>query len=107
MLNVPRISMSPIAFSLVVTVPVACFLLFLVPERQKINILGIGRDKIQSQYFTVGVTKSRGETDRRSRATTPHPRHGWSLPCACVGCGTSGRLPASPPAPIRSPRGEN
>src|SRR3954471_16494060 len=47
------------------------FLLFLVPERQKINILGIGRDKSQSQYFTVGDTKSRGETERRHRVAKP------------------------------------
>src|SRR3954468_8653466 len=55
-------------------VPAACFLLFLVPERQKINILGIGRDKSQSQYFTVGTTKSKGETERRARAASPPGR---------------------------------
>ena len=42
--------------------PVACFLLFLFPERQKINILGIGRDKSQSYYF------SRSNTEPRSKA---------------------------------------
>src|SRR3954464_10721764 len=63
-------------------------------RRQKINILGIGRDKSQSQYFIVGDMKSRGETERRVRDATPPrrgcPTHTW------VGCGPSSRLPASP-----------
>ena len=51
------------------------FFLFLVLERQKINILIIGRDKSQSQFISVENTKSRGDTERRARAATP-PRCG-------------------------------
>ena len=52
--------------------PFACFLLFLVPVRQKINILGIGRDKSQSQYFTMGNTKPEYETGEGLEGAT-HP----------------------------------
>src|SRR3954468_23198063 len=42
----------------------------LVPERQKINVLGIGRDKSQSQYFTVGNTKPEYETEGTHQGAT-------------------------------------
>ena len=53
------------------TMPAACFLLFLVPGSQKMNILGIGRDKSQSQFFTKGGTEPEYETEREQRAATP------------------------------------
>ena len=60
---------------------VVCFLLFFVPERQKINILEIRRDKIQSQYFTVGNTKPEDETKEGLEGAT-HPGHVARLgPC--------------------------
>ena len=53
------------------TVPVACFLLFLVPGSQKMNILGIGRDKSQSYYFPGRLTEPEGESERGHRVATP------------------------------------
>ena len=53
------------------------------------NILGIGRNKSQSQYFTVTKTKSEGETKRSHRGAKPPlgaarpgpaPRHGVAHP---------------------------
>src|SRR3954465_11825553 len=64
---------------------VSClFLLFLVPERQKINILGIGWDKSQSQYFDVGNTKPEYETEETHQGATPlaarvGPPHAWGV----------------------------
>src|SRR5215216_2593138 len=52
-------------------VPVACFLLFLVPGSQKMNILGIGRDKSQSYYFPGRLTELEGESERVHRVATP------------------------------------
>ena len=57
------------------TVPVACFLLFLVPESQKMNILGIGWDKSQSYYFPGRLTEPEYETEEGQGLATP-PRHG-------------------------------
>ena len=51
--------------------PVAYFLLFLVSERPKINILGIGRDKSQSYYFPERLTEPEGELERGHRVATP------------------------------------
>src|SRR3954468_17472300 len=77
-------------------VPVACFLLFLVPERQKINILGIGRDKSQSRYFTVGNTNLEVETEGSHGVATP-PRRGQDRLAPGQGVG-----PRAPPAsPLR------
>ena len=53
------------------TVLVACFLLFLVPGSQKMNILGIGRDKSQSQFFTEGHEVQRGAGEAGQGAQTP------------------------------------
>ena len=53
------------------TVPAACFLLFLVPGSQKMNILGIGRDKSQSYYFPGRLTEPEGESERGHRVATP------------------------------------
>ena len=38
------------------------------------NILGIGRDKSQSQFFTEGDMEPEYETERGQRATTPPGR---------------------------------
>ena len=53
------------------TVLVACFLLFLVPGSQKLNILGIGRDKSQSYYFPGSLTELEGDSERGHRVATP------------------------------------
>ena len=53
------------------TVLVACFLLFLVPESQKMNILGIGSDKSQSRYFPERFTELEGETKGGHRVAKP------------------------------------
>src|SRR3954470_10339110 len=88
--------------------PVAYFLLFLVPGRQKINILGIGRDKSQSQYFTVGDTKSRGETERQTRVAKPPLPLGAARVGPCLGRVWPPWLPPSlASSPIRSPRCRN
>ena len=55
-------------------VPAACFLLFLVPGSQKMNILVIGWDKSQSRYFTEGDTEPEYETERGQGPLTP-PGH--------------------------------
>ena len=70
------------------------------------NILGIGRDKSQSQYFTEGNTELEDETERGQglatppgRAARPGPRQEvvWPLP-----------IPPRPLLPpISSPRDEN
>ena len=52
-------------------VPVACFLLFLVPESQKMNILGIGPDKSQSHYFPGIFMELEGETKGGHRVAKP------------------------------------
>ncbi len=40
------------------------------------NILGIGRDKSQSQYFTVGDTNPEDETEGRHEVATPPETEG-------------------------------
>src|SRR3954468_23039952 len=67
-------------------VPVACFLLFLVPERQKINILGIGRDKSQSSYFPGATRNHEAETEGGHRVAKP-PRRGQDLEAPGGGVG--------------------
>ena len=42
----------------------ACFLLFLVPGSQKMNILGIGRGKSQSAYFSGSHQMPEYETEK-------------------------------------------
>ena len=69
--------------------PVVFSLLYLVLERQKINILGIGRDKIQSQYFNVGNTKLEYETEEAHQGATPPGRVGGPTPCL-GGCSRPG-----------------
>ena len=79
-------------------VPAACFLLFLVLGSQKINILGIGRDKSQSAYFSGSHKMPEYETEKGWGPTTPPghaaklgPRQGvvWPTP--------------APPRPLLSP----
>ena len=60
--------------------PVACFLLFLVLERQKINVLGIGQGKSQSQYFTVVNVEPEDETEEGLDGATPPGRAGGPTP---------------------------
>src|SRR5215216_3122448 len=71
------------------TVPAACFCCFWFQESQKMNILGIGRDKSQSAYFYRSHQVPEYETERVQGATTPpgraarpDPRQGvvWPLP---------------------------
>ena len=85
------------------TVPVACFLLFLVPESQKMNILGIGRDKSQYAYFSRRLKELEYEMERGHRVATlplgagpPWPRQGvvWAPQAP----------PRSPLSPIRASR---
>ena len=54
------------------TVPAACFLLFLVLGSQKMNILGIGRDKSQSSYFTGRLTELEAEMEEGQGLATPY-----------------------------------
>ena len=88
------------------TVSAACFLLFLVLGSQKMNILGIGRDKSQIAYFSGSHQVPEYETQRGQRPATPPgrvarlgPRQGvvwWPL------------APPRPPLPpIYFPRDEN
>ena len=51
-------------------------------------MVGIGWDKSQSQYFTVGNTKPEYETEGSHPGATPWP-HGWPLP-APMGCSRPG-----------------
>ena len=67
-------------------VPAACFLLFLVPGSQKMNILGIGRDKSQSCYFTRRHLEPEYETEEGQGLATP-PRRGLALPAPPGGVG--------------------
>src|SRR4051812_21534109 len=61
---------------------------FWFQKRQKINILGIGWDKSQSQYFTVGNTEPEYETEGIHQGATPLAA--WpGLACAW-GCGHPG-----------------
>jgi hypothetical protein len=62
------------------TVSVPCFLLFLV--FQKIytgNILGIGRNKSQSSYFSRHETESKAETEGDQGPATPYGGVGQPL----------------------------
>ena len=43
-------------------------------KSQKMNILGIGRDKSQSHYFTGGHLEPEYETEKGQRAATPPGR---------------------------------
>src|SRR3954463_910457 len=86
------------------------FFCFWFQKRQKINILGIGRDKSQSQYFTVGNTEPEDETEKRHQG--PHPldrawgggvRPPWVPPCLAS---SHIRIPRyqNPKYPINLPR---
>ena len=70
------------------------------------NILGIGREKSQSRFFTEGDTEPEYETERGQRAATPPghaarlgPRQGVVWPAQAP------RWPHLPP--IRCPRVKN
>ena len=75
------------------TVPAACFLLILLQESQKMNILGIGRVKSQSAYFSGRHLKPEYETEKSwGPATPPGPRQGVVWPP----CGPSPALLLAP-----------
>ena len=59
------------------------------------NILGIGRNKSRSQYFTETKTKSGGGTKRRHRAATPALGAAWAWPAPRHGVGPPGAQPTS------------
>src|SRR3954471_6140485 len=74
-------------------------------KRQKINILGIGRDNSQSQYFTVGNTKPEYKTEGSHQGATPlaarlGPAHAW-------GCASALAAPCLDSSPIKTPQGKN
>ena len=66
------------------TMPVPCFVF---QKSCTGNILRIGENKSRSSYFTVTKTKSRGETERHHRATTPC--HGAGPPLAAPWVGVA------------------
>ena len=74
-------------------VPVAYFLLFLVPESQKMNILGIGSDKSQSRYLSRRFTEPEGETKGGGHRVAKPP----------LGAGPPGRGRAWSGPPGRTP----
>jgi hypothetical protein len=70
------------------------------------NILGIGRNKSQTFYFSQSIMKSEDEMEGGARSQA-HPRLAWPAPGPCH----QGVRPASPPpdaalSPIYSPRWE-
>src|SRR3954471_17408390 len=71
-------------------------------KRQKINILEIGRDKSQSQYFTVGNTKPEYETEEIHQGATPPGRAGGSTPR--LGGAAALATPCLASSPIKTPR---
>ena len=84
--------------------PVFCCFWF--QESQKMNILGIGRDKSQSQFFTEGHPEPEYEMEKGHRAATPPgrvarpgPRQGVVWPAQAP------HRPLLPP--IRCPRYRN
>ena len=48
------------------------FYCFWFQESQKMNILGIGRDKSQSSYFTGRLTEPEAETEEGQGLATPY-----------------------------------
>src|SRR5215216_204866 len=82
------------------TVPAACFLLFLVLGSQKMNILGIGRDKNQSYYFTGGHLEPEYEKEKGQRVATPPGGAGQAKPRQRVVWAPL-TPPRSPLSPIR------
>ena len=62
------------------------FFCFWFQESQKMNILGIGRDKSQSSYFTGRLTEPEYETEEGQGLATP-PRRGLALPTPPGGVG--------------------
>jgi hypothetical protein len=70
------------------------------------NILGIGRNKSQSSYFSWNMTESKAETEGRQEAAAPP--HGAGHPLPMLGCGVGPwSLPHAALPPINSPRREN
>src|SRR5215216_2184130 len=75
---------------------------FWFQKRQKMNILGIGWNKIQSQYFTVGNTEPEDETEEGLEGAT-HPGHA-ARPGPRPGVRPPRAPPRPPSSPIRIPR---
>src|SRR3954462_14049161 len=81
------------------------FFCFWFQKRKKINILGIVRDKSQSQYFTVGNTELEYETKGSHQGATPPGRVANPSP-RLGGCGHPG-CPCLSSLPIIIPRYQN
>ena len=64
------------------------------------NILGIGRNKSRSSYFTVTKTESGGETKKHHEATTPSLGAAYPLAVPRGGVGPSGAHRPRPSAYI-------
>ena len=69
--------------------------IFVFQESCSGNILGIGRNKSRSSYFSVTKTESKGETEKSREAATP-PLGAGPPGHACLWCGPLGRPPTSP-----------
>jgi hypothetical protein len=82
------------------------FAVFVFQKSYTGNILGIGRNKSQSSYFSRSVTESKAETKGGQEAATPP--HGMGHPQAAPGLvWAPGPLPDAALPPIYSPRREN
>ena len=63
------------------------------------NILGIGRDKSQSAYFSGRLTEPENETEEGQGLATPPPGAGQAWPCGQVVWLPSGPSPSHILAP--------
>jgi hypothetical protein len=61
------------------------FAIFVFQKSYKGNILGIGRNKSQSSYFSQSVTESKDETEGSQEVAAPS--HGGGHPQAAPGAG--------------------
>src|SRR3954470_20342236 len=80
------------------------FCCFWFQKSQKMNILGIGQDKSQSQYFTMGNTEPEDETEEYLEGATHPGRAAWPAPGGAAASGTpSASLFAYKKPPIPKP----
>jgi hypothetical protein len=64
--------------------------IFLFQVFIEVNILGIGRNKSQSSYFTHMKTESKGETEMSNKPATPGGCAAYPLAAQPHGVGPSG-----------------
>ena len=70
------------------------------------NILGIGRDKSQSAYFSGSLTEPEYETKEGQGLATPPPGAGWAWPCQGMVWAPSVSLVAyKKPSDLKTPGG--